>query len=748
MKKLIIIAIIVIAGYFAVTHYMTLEAEKTNPSNATANTTEVGSMDKAKIESNGSTIKETDNPFFSDYGTPYGIPPFDRIKDEHFMPAMKAGIVAHQKEIDSIINNPDAASFSNTIEALELSGKLLSDVASVFYNLTSADTNDTLQDIQAKLGPILSGHQDDILLNVKLFARVKTVYEQKEALVLRTDQAKLLEDSYKSFVRGGANLDQDSKSKLRQINKQLSELTIKFGSNLLAETNAFELIVTDSKDLDGLSQNLIDAAAAEAKRRAEDAEQADKAKYKDAWVFTAHRPSKTPFLTYSNNRDLRAKMYYGYTHRADNGNQYDNNEVVATIASLRLQRAKLLGYKTHADFVLEERNAKNAKNIYTLFDQVWPATLAKAKLELADIQKMIDDEGGNFQAQASDWRYYSEKIRKARYNFDEAQTRPYFSLDATIDGLFFTAKKLFGLSFRERTDLPKYHPDVRTFEVLNEAGEVVGIYLMDHFVRPSKRGGAWMNSYRKQSKINGKNIIPIIVNVTNFPKAVGDEPTLLTFDQASTTFHEFGHALHGLLSNGVYNSQTGTAVPRDYVEFPSQVMEYWFGEAEVLNNFAKHYKTGAVIPKELLDKIQKAATFNQGFFTGEYMAASYLDLAWHTLEDESLQNTKAFEAKAMKDIGLIKQINPRYRSTYFAHIFSGGYSAGYYSYLWTDVLAADAFEAFKEKGIFDKATAAAFKKYIFSAGGTDDSMTLYRRFRGKDPEIEPLLRSRGLIESK
>ncbi len=731
MKKLIIISIIAAAGC------------QTNTNNSATDTSNSAVSKTAAIQQ---TIQT--NPFFSSYQTPYQIPPFDQIKDQHYMPAMEAGMAAHKIEIEAIINNPKPASFNNTIEAMEWSGSQLTNVASVFYNMTSANTNENLQKIQAKLGPILSGHQDDILLNEGLFKRVKAVYAAKDSLELRVDQAKLLEDTYKSFVRGGANLEDKSKTKLRKINSRLSELTIKFGSNLLAETNAFELIVDSKKDLDGLADNIIQAASDEAKRRADSAAKADKNKYQNKWVFTAHRPSKTPFLTYSSNRELRKKMYFGYTHRGDNGNANDNNLIVAEIASLRLKRARLLGYNTHADFVLEERNAKNAKNIYKLFDQVWPATLAKAKIELADIQKMVDDEGGKFKVQAWDWRYYSEKIRKARYNFDEAETRPYFSLDATIKGLFFTANKLFDLSFKERTDLPKYHPDVRTFEVLNKAGDVVGIYLMDHFVRKSKRGGAWMNSYRKQYKIDAKNILPIIVNVTNFPKSSGDQPTLLTFDQARTTFHEFGHALHGLLSDGVYQSQTGTAVPRDYVEFPSQVMEYWFGEAEVLNNFAMHYQTGEVIPEALLRKIQKASTFNQGFFTGEYMAASYLDLAWYTLEDEEIQNTREFEAKAMKDIGLIEQITPRYRSTYFSHIFSGGYSAGYYSYLWTDVLAADAFQAFKENGLFDKATAAAFKKYIFSAGGTDDSMTLYRRFRGKDPEIEPLLKSKGLIDSK
>ncbi len=737
MKNFLIIAAIILAVYLAMV-YTAPDKSTTTATPATTPATTAGkkaatvAKKESKVELNLSA-----NPFFKDYNTPYGIPPFDKIKNEHYLPAIEAGIKIHNKEIAQITNNPQPATFANTIEALEWSGDKLNNVSNVFFNMTGANTNPTLQKLEEKIGPMLSSHFDNILLNDKLFQRVKAVYKQIKQLKLRTDQRKLLKDSYLSFVRGGANLNKQDKEKLRGLNNKLSKLSIKFSSNLLAETNAFELIINKKEDLAGLPKDIISAAAATAKKRGKAGK----------WVFTTHRTSKTPFLTYSTNRDLKRQLFYAYTHRGDNGNAHDNNKIAAEIASLRAKKAHLLGYETFADYALEDRNARNPENVYKLMEKVWKPTLAKAKQERDDIQAMADAEGGHFKIEAWDWRYYSDKIRKARYDFDESVTRPYFSLDSTLKGAFYTANKLFGLTFKERFDLPKYQKDVRTFEVYDK-GKVIGIYLTDHFVRDNKRGGAWMNSFRKQYRKDGKNIIPIIVNVLNFPKPVAGEPTLLTFDQGSTLFHEFGHALHGLLSQGTYISQTGTSVPRDYVEFPSQFMEYWFRQPEVLKQFAKNYKTGEVIPDTLLAKISKASKFNQGFLTGEYMAAAYLDMAWYTLKTEDLQDTHSFEKNAMAKIGLIPQIYPRYRTTYFSHIFSGGYAAGYYSYIWTDVLAADAFQAFKENGLFDAKTAAAFKKYILSAGGTDDTMTLYRKFRGKDPEITPLLESRGLIASK
>lgn len=675
------------------------------------------------------------NPFFKPYDTYMGIPDFDKIKPEHYLPAFKAGIAQHKAEIQAIIDNPDAPTFANTIEAMEFSGELTTKVASVFYNLTGADTNDELQAISKEVSPMLSSAGDDVLLNDKLFQRVKTVYKQKENLGLNVAQHKLLEDTYKSFTRGGANLSEADKVKLRALNEKIGKLSLEFGDNLLAETNAFELVVDSEADLAGLPQDVINTAAQTATKRG----------HEGKWVFTTQRPSITPFLTYADNRDLREKIYKGYIERGNNNNANDNKKILAEMAALRAERAQLMGYKTHAHFVLEERTAKTPENVYQLLNKVWPAALGQAKAEVADMQTLIDSEGGNFKLAAWDWWYYSDKIRVAKYSFNEQQTRPYFSLENTLKGVFYTANRLYGITVKERTDLPKYNDEVRTWEVFDKDGSLMAIFMGDYYVRDSKRGGAWMNAYRQQYNMNGVDSTPIIVNVLNYPRPVGDEPSLLTFDEASTLFHEFGHALHGMLSDVKYRSQAGTSVPRDYVEFPSQVMENWMTQPEVLAQFAKHYKTGEVIPQALVKKIQAASKFNQGFATVEYMAATKLDLDWHTLTDFTPKDAAQFEADSLNKMGLIGEIAPRYRSTYFSHIFAGGYSAGYYSYLWSDILGADAFEAFKENGIFDKATADAFRNNILSQGGSEDPMLLYKQFRGKEAGIEPLLRSRGLL---
>ena len=676
------------------------------------------------------------NPFAKPYGTPHEIPDFAKIKAEHYLPAFNAGIAAHKLEIAAIINNHQAATFENTIEAIEFGGELITRVANVFYNLTSAETNDELKALAKKVSPLLSAHSDDVSLNADLFARVKTVYQQKDQLELNPSQQKLLEDTYIGFVRSGANLNKDQKEKIRELNAELADLTLLFGDNLLAVTNSFEVVITDEKDLAGLSPSVIDAAAATATTRGHDGK----------WVFTTHRPSITPFITYADSRELRKQLYLGYTNRANNDNEFDNKDILAKIASLRVKRAKLMGYESHAHFVLEQRVAKTPQKVYELLNKIWPTALEKAKTEVADMQKLVDEQGGDFKIAAWDYAYYAEKIRKARYDIDEEQTRPYFALEATLQGVFHTAQKLYGVTAKERTDLPTYHEDVRTFEIYEADGTYIGLFLTDHYVRPGKRGGAWMNSYRKQYNMNGVDSTPIIVNVLNYPRPSATEPTLLTFDQASTLFHEFGHAIHGLLSDGTYRSQTGTSVPRDFVEFPSQVMENWMLQPEVLAQFAKHYKTGEVIPTELVNKIQAASKFNQGFSTTEYMAATLLDLNWHSLTDSEIRDTAKFEADALKELGLIDEITPRYRSTYFAHIFSGGYSAGYYSYIWSDVFGADAFAAFEENGIFDPKTAKAFRDNILSQGGSDDALKLYRQFRGRDAKIEPLLKSRGLTD--
>lgn len=674
------------------------------------------------------------NPFFSEYDTPHGIPPFDKIKQSHYLPAFYHGIAQNKREIDAITRVRSRATFENTIVALEKSGDFLNKVSNTFYGLTGSMSDEGMRAIAKEISPKLSALGDDIALNDALFKRVKDVYDNQATFNLRTDQKLLLEKTYKNFVRGGANLNEADKLKLRQLNEKLSGLSLKFGENLLAETNGFEMVIDNEADLGGLPADIIAAASETATARG----------HEGKWVFTTHRPSKNPFLTYSTNRKLRETIYKGYTMRGNNDNPNNNQAIASEMASLRFQKAQLLGYKTHAHFVLENATAKTPENVFGLLNKVWPAALERAKEEAADIQKMIDAEGGNFKVAAWDWWYYSEKIRKQRFDIDAAEIKPYFSLEATLQGVFFTAEKLWGVTFKERNDLPKYHPDVRTFEVYDRDNSYIGVFMTDHYVRESKRGGAWMSSFRKQYRMNGEDVTPIIYNVLNYPRPIGDAPTLLTFDQASTLFHEFGHGIQGLLSDGYYRSQTGTALPRDYVEYPSQVMENWMTEPEVLANFAKHYKTGEVLPQSLVEKIQASGKFNQGFGTTEYLAAALLDMSWHSLETAELQDANTFEKNVLNEIGLIDQIAPRYKTGYYSHIFSGGYSAGYYGYIWSNIYDADTWLAFKENGIFDPKTAELYRKHVLESGGTDDPTIMYRRFRGQDPKVEPLLERRGL----
>lgn len=679
------------------------------------------------------TIGEN-NPLLAEFQTPYDAPPFDLIKNEHYKPAILEAIREQEVEIEAITAIKDAPTFDNTIVALENSGSLLNRITTIFGNLNSANTNDTLQALAQELAPELSKHNDNIYLNEKLFARVKKIWDTQVSLKLNPEQAKLLEKKYKAFVRSGANLDAKQKERLRAINSELSVLSLKFGDNVLAENNAYQLVIDNKKDLAGLPEEVIQAAAHDAKAAGKEGK----------WLFTLQNASVMPFLQYADNRELRKKIWTAYQNRGNNGNELDNRTNIVHLANLRSEKARLLGYASHADYVLEERMAKNPANVYELLDKLWKPALEKAKAEEADIKKMMAADGISGEVQPYDWRYYTEKIRKERYDLDEQEIKPYFSLDNVRNGIFQVTKNLYGLQFKELKDVPKYHEDVTVWEVTEQDGKHVGILYMDFFPRASKKGGAWMTSYRKEKITNGTRVAPIISIVCNFSKPTAGNPALLTFDETSTFFHEFGHALHGLLSNVTYESLSGTSVPTDFVELPSQIMENWAAEPEVLKMYAKHYKTGEVIPDALVQKLQESATFDQGFATVEYLAASYLDLNYHSLMQPLTQNVIPFEEEAMKKLGLPPSIIPRYRSTYYNHIFNGGYSAGYYSYIWSGVLDTDAFDAFKQKSLFDPATAKSFRTYILQNGGTRDAQEMYRAFRGAEPSIEPLLRKRGL----
>jgi peptidyl-dipeptidase Dcp len=676
------------------------------------------------------------NPFFSEWTAPFGAPPFDQIKEEHYLPAFEAGMAAQKKEIEAITASADKPTFANTLEALERSGALLTKVANVFFMYTSNHTNEALQRLQQEVAPLLAKHNDDIALDPKLFARVKAVSDEREKLGLGPEESRLLEKTYKDFIRGGAALDEAKKAELRKVNEELTVLQVKFGQNVLKEDNGFSLVLDKAEDLAGLTADVIAAAAEAAKARG----------LEGKWIFTLHKPSCIPFFQYSGRRDLREKLFKAFISRGNNGNEYDNKAVAAKIAGLRVVRANLLGYKTHADYVLEENMAKTAAGVTKLLDQVWKPALATAKTEARELQAMMNAEGIPGPLQPWDWWYYAEKLKKAKYDLDDEILRPYFELEAVRQGAFEVAHKLWGLTFTKRTDIPVYHPDVEVFEVKEADGTHVGILYSDYFPRASKRGGAWSSALREECVLDGKKVTPIIYNVGNFTKPTADKPSLLTFEEASTLFHEFGHALNDLLSNVTYRSLSGTNVPRDFVELGSQIMENWAGDPEVIKMYAKHYQTGQPIPQELVDKIKKAGYFNQGFITTEYMSACYLDMDWHTLAEQKEQDAIAFENASMKRIGLIPEIVVRYRTPYFQHIFSGGYAAGYYSYIWCEVLDKDAFEAFKETSLFDPKTARSFRENIYAKGGSDEPMNLYKAFRGREPRVEPLLRSRGFLK--
>lgn len=677
--------------------------------------------------------KKIENPFFVEWDTPYGLPPFEQIEEKHFLPAIEEGIKQQQAEVSAIINSLEAPTFENTIEAYDHSGALLSKVIGVLFNLSESDSNDSINAIVEKALPLLSEHNDNIFMNTNFYKRVAAVYNKKEQLNLTIEQTMLLEKMNRSFVRNGIALDTDKQARLREINKQLSALEQKFGNNLLAENNGFQLIL-NKEDLIGLPEAVRTAAA----------EAATAAGYEGKWLFGLQSPSRIPFLQYSCRRDLREKMYTAYVNRGNNGNDNDNNQIVLDIMKLRIEKANILGFDTPSNFILNETMAKNSKTVNEFLAKIFEPAVAKAKEERAELQKLIDNENGGFQLQAWDWDFYTEKLRQEKYALNEDEIKPYFQMENVRAGVFAVANKLFGLKFEKLEKMPIYHSDVEVFKITDSNDSLIGLFYTDYYPRASKRGGAWMSNFRDQRIVNGKQIRPIVVNVGNFTKPTSETPSLLTLDEVETMFHEFGHALHGLLSQCNYVSLSGTNVARDFVELPSQILENWAFEPEVLQLYAKHYKTGEVIPNELVEKIQNAINFNQGFMTTELVAASILDMNWHDLKSVEGVDVQQFEKQKMTELGLIPEIAPRYCTTNFNHIFNSGYSAGYYSYLWAEVLDKDAFDLFKEKGIFDAQTAKSFRQNILEKGGSDEPMKLYKQFRGAEPNPEAMLKGRGL----
>ena len=675
--------------------------------------------------------RDMSNPFFNEYKTPFQVPPFNEIKLEHFKPAMEAGIAEQITEIKTITDNKEAPDFENTILAFDNSGELLNKTR-IFSNINSANTNDQMQALAREITPMMSAHRDNIMLNMDLFKRVKAVYDNRNSMNLNHDQVRLVEKIYKDFERGGANLPEGKQAQLRELNKQLSMQTLKFGENTLAETNKnFKLVIDNNNDLKGLPVDVITAAA----------ELAKKAGQEGKWIFTLQKPSMLPFLQYAENRSLREKLYKGYLNRGNYDNAFDNKQVIANIIKLRDERAKLLGFPNYAAYVVDENMAKTPENVDNFLMKLWVPALERAKTERDDMQAMIDQEGGKFKLESWDWWYYAEKVRKAKYDLDGAQLKPYFKLENVIDGMFYVANKLYGVKFIKRTDIPVYNDEVMAYEVQEADGQHIGIFYMDFHPRPGKNNGAWCTTYRSQSYKDGQKITPVVSIVCNFTRPSGDVPALLSFEEVTTLFHESGHAFHSLFTDGPYK-RTARDVPRDFVELPSQIMENWASEPEVLRVYAKHYQTGKVIPEELITKLNKSAQFNQGFETVELLAASLLDMDYHTNAFNG--DVAAFEKASMDKIGLIPEIAPRYRSTYFSHIFSGGYSAGYYVYTWAAVLDADAFDAFKQSGnLFNLELAAKFRT-LLTKSGSDEGMTIYKNFRGQEPSIEPLLKRRGL----
>lgn len=675
------------------------------------------------------TTQTETNPFLSEFQTEHGVPPFDKIKLEHYEPAFLKGIEEQNANIDAIVNNSETPTFENVIVALDNSAPILDRVSAIFYNMTDAEKTPGLNELSIKIAPTLSEHSDNISLNQELFKKVNAVYQQKESLKLTTEQERLLEETYKDFVRSGANLSSEKQARLREINKQLSTLGLTFSDNILNENNAFKLYIDKEEDLAGLPEWFRQSAAEEAKADGQEGK----------WLFTLGNASRLPFLQYSENRPLREQIYKAYINRGNNNDKNDNKKIITDIVSLRLEKAQLLGFNCYSNFVLDNTMAKNSTTVMNFLNNLWSYSLPKAKAEAADLQKIMDKEGKGEKLEAWDWWYYTEKLRKEKYNLEEDEIKPYFKLENVREGAFAVANKLYGITLTKLEGIPVYHPDVEVFEVKDADGSHMGIFYVDYFPRPGKSGGAWMSNYREQQG----DIRPLVCNVCSFTKPVGDTPSLLTIDEVETLFHEFGHALHGLLTKCNYKGISGTNVVRDFVELPSQINEHWATEPEVLKMYAKHYQTGETIPDSLIEKILNQKTFNQGFMTTELLAAAILDMNLHNLTDTKNLDVLAYEKEAMNQLNLIPEIAPRYRTTYFNHII-GGYAAGYYSYLWANVLDNDAFEAFKEHGIFDKKTADLFRYNVLEKGNSEDPMTLYKNFRGAEPQLEPMLKNRGM----
>lgn len=680
--------------------------------------------------------KGTENPLLAEWDTPFGIPPFEKIKIEHYMPAFVEAMAQHKAEIDSIVNNTEEPTFENTIVAYDNAGALLDKISPVFSNLSGTDSNPEVIALEKELSPLRSKHFNEISLNQGLFNRVKAVYAKKDSLGLDAEQMRLLEEMYKGFVRSGADLPEEQKAELKKINEEISALQLQFGQNLLAETGSYKLVIDNDSSLAGLSESMRASAL---KRGEKDSVNTGK------WVFGLDNPSIMPFLQQSENRELRRDILTAYLNRCNNNNEFDNKEVIKKLIDLRLKRAKLLGYENFAQYQLADRMAKTPEAVYNLLNQLWTPSLAAAKRELADMSQIAAEEGFTGQLEASDWRFYFEKAMAKKFDLSDSQLRPYFKLENVRDGIFYVANQLYGITFTQLQNVPVPHAEATVYECKDADGSHLGILYMDMFARPgAKRGGAWCSGFRSQTYKNGERVAPLVNIVGNFTRPNGDEPALLSTDETETFFHEFGHALASLLKDVHYYGVGG--MTRDFVELPSQIMEHWAFEPQVLKMYAKHYQTGEVIPQTLIDKIVNAGKYGQGFATTEYLAASLLDMDYHIIKEMPANlDVNAFEAKVLGDRGLVSQIPPRYRSTYFSHTFGGGYTAGYYSYIWAEVLDSDAYQAFVETGdIFNKEVAAKFRKEVLARAGQDEAMTLYVNFRGAQPGIDALLKNRGL----